>query len=281
MKKASSILKIFLYSVAALTLLTPLLFTISMFTAFDADVGYFSSAKILPYIQTALMTVSIIFFAAIMFFFPKKSLPREKQESSKLDTFASLFCGIVFLCGAAIKFFSTYNNTAAMSPSQKYLFIAITISGLIAAAHFIRDAIIPSGKAIGSKIISGIFVIGNLLLTIVLEHTDYMVPINAPRKTLLFLGFISASMFIVQEMRAKTNILLPRAYMFFGATTTLICGTMSVSGLIAHYAGVFKCDSFLVYYLIALAFAIYASSKTGTYIKNAEESFALEAEKED
>ena len=257
-----------MYSALGLSLLSAILFTVSMFIAFDSDIGYFSSTHILPSIQTALMIVSVLFFASIAFLIPKNDLPREGGSGTSLTSFASLFCGIVFIVGAAIKFLSTYQNTANMTPLQKYLFIAIIFSGLISAVYFIYEALTPDNSGVSSKIISGIFVIVNFLATIVFEHIDYYTPINAPRKVLLFLGFVSASMFMVQEFRRKAGILLPRAYVFFGSTTALICATMSISGLVAHYAGAFKCSSFLVYYLTGLALAIYASAKTFTYINS-------------
>ena len=265
MKESVNKLKVFLYSALGLSLLSAILFTISMFIAFDSDIGYFSSTHILPNIQTALMIVSVLFFASIAFLIPKNVLPRECGSGTSITSFASLFCGIVFIVGTAIKFLSTYQSTASMTPMQKYLFIAIIISGLIAAAYFIYEAFTPDNSGISSKVISGIFVIINFLTTIVFEHIDYYTPINAPRKVLLFLGFVSASMFMVQEFRRKTGIMLPRAYVFFGSTTALICATMSISGLVAHYAGAFKCSAFLVYYLIGLALAIYASAKIFTY----------------
>ena len=45
-------------------------------------------------------------------------------------------------------------------------------------------------------LVSAIFVIANLILTIIYEHLDYFVPINSPRKTLLFVSFVFAAMFI-------------------------------------------------------------------------------------
>ena len=270
MKESFNKLKVFFYSALGLSLLSAILFTISMFIAFDSDIGYFSSAHILPTIQAALIIVSVLFFASIAFIIPKNTLPREGGSGTSISVFASLFCGIVFIIGTAIKFLSTYQSTANMVPMQKYLFVAIIISGLISAAYFIYEAFTPDNSGISSKVISGIFVIVNFLATIVFEHIDYYTPINAPRKVLLFIGFASASMFMVQEFRRKTEILLPRAYIFFGSTTILVCAAMSISGLVAHYAGAFKCSSFLVYYLIGLALAIYASAKIFTYISSIE-----------
>ena len=270
MKKTTNKLKIFLYSVVGLTVLCAALFTISMFTAFDAEIGYFSNTKILPYIQTALMTVSVISLISVMFLFPKKSLPADKAPDTAWGMFASLFCGFVFLGGTAIKFFSTYKSVANLSQFQKYMFTVIILSGLIAAVYFIIDALTSSKKLLALKVITGIFVIINLLVSIIFEHIDHLVPINAPRKTLLFLGFISAAMFMVQEFRAKTDIILPKGYIFFGSATTLICASFSISGLVAHYAGAFKCSPFLVYYLTGLALAAYSSAKMFAYMKHVE-----------
>lgn len=143
-------------------------------------------------------------------------------------------------------------------------------TGVIAALHFIYDALAPQSKGLALKSVTAIFVIANLILTIVYEHLDYYVPINSPRKVLLFLSFIFAAMFIVQELRFKAGIAQPRAYFFFAASSMLLCGTMSVSHLIAHYAGVLKDSSFLMYYLIGLSIAFYSFTKLSAYVKYAE-----------
>lgn len=270
MKESVNKLKIFLYSMLGLTLLCTALFTVSMFVAFDADVGYFSNTSILPRIQNALVIVSIIFFASITFLIPKDSLPCQKPSNVVLTVFSSLFCGFVYISGMIITFLSTYNNAANMSSFQKYIFLIIVISGLIAAFHFIYDALAPEKSGLTLKTVSAVFVIINLLDIIIFEHVDYTVAINTPRKVLLFLSFISVAVFIVQELRFKVGIHQPRAYIFFGSVATLLCAIMSVSGLIAHYAGAFKDSSFLIYYLIGLAFAVYISTKLLSYMKYVE-----------
>ena len=264
MKDSVNKLKVFTLSALGLTLLCTLLFTISMFVSFDADVGYFAKSPI-TVIQKAIAAVSVIFFASIMFFIPKSTLPCDGFEGDRSTVFSSLLCGLVFIGGMIITFLSTYNSAANLSSTQRSLFMIITASGIIASIYFISDALTPYKKNVGIKVATAILVIVNLLCSVIFEHLDLFVPINAPRKTLLFLSFVSASVFIIQELRFKVGIYQPRAYVFAGSATALLCSVMSIPSLIAHYAGVFKDSSFLVYYLIGLALAIYTSARLISY----------------
>ena len=112
--------------------------------------------------------------------------------------------------------------------------------------------------------------ITGLLLIIIFEHLDYFVPINSVRKTMIFISFAAAIMFIAQDIRFKAGIGQPRAYFFFGTATMLLCGTTSISHLIAHYANVLTDSSFLMYYLVSFGLALYAFAKLLAYVKYAE-----------
>ncbi len=269
MKESANKLKVFVYSTLGLTLLCVVLFTLSMFLSFDADVGYFAKSPITG-IQNALVIVSVIFFVSILFLIPKGVLPCETPSGNRLNQFSSLFCGLVFIGGMIITFLSTYKSTSDLSSSQKNLFIVIVVSGLMASSYFIYDALSAEKKGLALKVAAAIFVIITLLFSVIFEHLDLFVPINAPRKTLLFLSFVSASVFIIQELRFKTGIGQPRAYVIFGSATTLLGAVMSIPSIIAHYAGVFKDSSFLVYYLIGLALAIYAAARLYSYMNHVD-----------
>lgn len=271
MKESVSKIKVFYFSSIILTVICIALFTLSMFIAFDTDVEYFRTDSPITHIQTMIAVIAVLFFASIAVFIPKCTLPEGAPSGVILTVFSSLVCGFIYISYTVLNYTSSY-NVAGMNDMSKYIFLAMMASGLIAALYFIYDALAPQSKGLAIKTISAIFVIANLILTIIYEHLDYFVPINSPRKTLLFVSFVFAAMFIVQELRFKAGIFQPRAYFFFAASTMLLCGTLSVSHLIAHYAGVLKDSSFLIYYLIALALAFYSFTKLSAYVKYAEYS---------
>lgn len=271
MKESVSKLKVFYFSSLILTAICIVLFTLSMFIAFDTDTEYFNARSPITHIQAVVAVISVLFFASAAFFIPKGTLPEGSPSGVVLTVFSSLVCGFIYISNTVLSYLSM-KNVAGMSDTAKYIFLAMMASGLIAALYFIYDALSSSKKGLALKVFSAIFVIANLILTIIYEHLDYFVPINSPRKVLLFLSFIFASMFIVQELRFKAGIGQPRAYFFFAASSMLLCGTMSVSHLVAHYAGVLKDSSFLIYYLIGLVFAFYSFTKLSAYVKYAEYS---------
>ena len=270
MKETSNKLRLFLYSTIGLAVICSILFTVSMFVAFDAEIGYFSSAHPLPYIQSALLILSVLLCTSVIFLFPKDSLTTPNQTNDRFVSFASLLCGFVFVGGILITFLSTNTNASTLTKLQKDIFMIIVLSGLIGSIYFIYDAIAPNSNGLTLKVLAAIFVIIYCLTSIIFEHVDLYVPINVPRKNLLFVCFVSFSLFMVQNLRFKTEMGQPRAFLLFSATTTILCTTFSISGLIAHYAGAFKDSSFLVYYLIALAAAIYSLANLLSYTKSAE-----------
>ena len=267
MKEFTGKIKVFFFAAIALTFLCAALFTVSMFTSFDAEIGYFRSDALLPHIQKALVTVSILFFASILIFVPKNVLPEKEPSNVVFTTFASLACGFLFII-STIVFYMLYRNDAGwMQPTIRYIFMAISISGMLASLYFIFSALTPNDRWLTVKTVAAVFVIANLLLIIVFEHLDYFTPINSVRKTMLFISFAIALMFIVQDVRFKAGIGQPRGYFFFGAATMLLCATTSIPHIIAHYAGVLKDSSFLMYHLISIGLALYAFAKLLAYVK--------------
>jgi hypothetical protein len=271
MKESVSKLKVFYFSSLILTAICVALFTLSMFIAFDTGTEYFNTKSPITHIQTLIAVISVLFFASTAFFIPKNTLPEGSPSGVILTVFSSLVCGFIYISNTVLSYTSV-QNVAGINNISKYIFLAMMASGLIAALYFIYSALAPDSKGLALKVFSAIFVIVNLILTIIYEHLDYFVPINSPRKVLLFLSFVFVSMFIVQELRFKAGIAQPRAYFFFAASSMLLCGTMSVSHLIAHYAGVLNDSSFLIYYLIGLALAFYSFTKLSAYVKYAEYS---------
>ena len=270
MKEFTGKIKVFFLAAVSLTLICVALFTVSMFTSLDADIGYFESTALLPHVQKAVAIVSVIFFASIVVFIPKKVLPASEPENVVFTTFSALACGFLFVISTII-FYLLYRYDAGwMQPTVRYIYTGIYISGLLAAVYFLLCGLSSSSKWLPLKIASAVFAVANLLLIIVFEHLDYFTPINSVRKTMLFIGFAIAIMFIAQDLRFKANIGQPRAYFFFGASTMLLCSAMSVPHIIAHYAGVLKDSSFLMYYLIALGLALYAFAKLRAYVKYTE-----------
>lgn len=270
MKETSNKLKIFLYSTIGLAVICSILFTVSMFVAFDAEIGYFSSTHPLSYIQSALLILSVLLCTSVLFLFPKDSITALNQANDRFVSFASLLCGFVFVAGMLITFLSTNANASTLTKLQKDIFLLIVLSGLVGSIYFIYDAITPNSNGLTLKVIAAIFVIIYCLTSIIFEHVDLYVPINVPRKNLLFVCFVSFSLFMVQKLRFKTEMGQPKAFLLFGATTTILCTTFSISGLVAHCAGAFKDSSFLMYYLIALAAAIYSLANLLSYTKSAE-----------
>lgn len=267
MKDSVNKLKTFFYAAIALTAICALLFTISMFTAFDAYPGYFRSDAFIPVIQTPLAIVSVALFALIGFVIPKGELSCSAPENSLPTTFASLICGFITLSGSIMTFYYHYRNAAGLTATSFKVFVAICICGVIASIFYFTDALVAKDKALPVKVFTAIFAIAFLLLIIIFEHLDFLVGINTPRKTLLFLSFISTSMFLVQELKFKVGIGQPRAYFFFGASAMLLLTTLSVSHIAAHYGNVLKDSSFLIYYLVGLALAFYCFSKLLSFVK--------------
>lgn len=266
MNQSSNKLKTYIYSLWGLTALSVLLFTISMFVSFDESTGYFNNS-FLTFVQKALVIVSVLLSASIMFVIPKDTLSTESIEESKITTFSSLFCGILYAAGTVMAFLSVVNNASKISETGKYIFFGIAITGLISAIYFIFDAIFPDKGFASLKVIPAIALIINLFLSIVYHHLDYFVGINTPRKTLLFVGFVAAAIFIVQELRFKVDEAQPRAYVLFGSCTVLLCSVMSIPCIIAHVAGAVKDGAFLPFYLMGLVLAVYSFAKLLVYVK--------------
>ena len=264
MKDAANKTRSFFYCTLVFTLICAILRTVSIFTAFDADVEYFRTDSLLPYLQNALMAVSVVFFGSVFFLIKKNTLPTELPENRTLSTFASLLCGFIYVISSAMLYVSA-SNTAGVSKVNVILNLAVVVTGLISAAYFICDALMAKSKGFTFKVISSMAIILNLLLSIVREHLDYTVAINTPNKTMIILCFVITALFIVQDVRFKVGTARPRFYLFTACTAALLCGSTSVSGIIGHYAKILNNSAYLVFYLLLLSFTVYIFTKIYTY----------------
>ena len=260
MKEYVNKLKLFFYASLSLSIICSILRTISIFTAFDTKVDYFFADALLPRIHLALMFISALFFILIFLLIPKNSLPVFCPFGSSMDSFASASCGFVYMISTAMLYIT-------MRQDMNILSYAIIISGIAAAIFFIIDAFTSPSGFITLKILLSMCVAANILLLIVREYMNYYLAINAPNKLLFFLSFAAFAVFIIQAIKFKVDAASPRFFVCSALFSGLLCSASAIPGMICHYGKVLNDSTFLIYYFINLAFALYSFTRLHSYIK--------------
>ena len=260
MKTATDKLKIYFYCTLVLSALCAILRSVSLLTAFDSKVGYFNSKLVMPHIHLALIIASVIFFASLFFFLKKAPLSKELPVFSHLNVFAGFMCGTTYISSIALLLLYQRGSVGIIH-------LVILASCAISVIYFFYDALCPAEKKSPYRVVLAIAAVVSLISIIIDENIDYTVPLNNPNKVIIFLTFISISLFLVQDMRFAVNRPLPRAYVFTALTSFLLCVSSSVPGIIGHYANILSGVDFLIYYMIALAYGIYIFARLSAYVK--------------
>ena len=151
MKKINTMKLYFIITVSVAFIVT-IMRTVSLLTAYDTAIGYYSSTAILPYIQKVTMICSAIFFLSYIFIEKKNTLPTHIPAASQFSTFASLLCGTVSISSAALLLMYQRGtmNTATL---------LILVGFSAATIYFFYDALCPSEKKSPFSVIPAIIAI--------------------------------------------------------------------------------------------------------------------------
>ena len=178
-------LKVYAYSIAALSVISLVLRAICLLFAFDENLHYFSYTSPLPAIANAILVLSLVWAASSFVFIPRGTLRPVLPELSTPSVFACALCGFIFLFfgGQATKQCVIY--TPAMSAvAVEFTLVEVENAEDVEKAEAILQGRIDSQIAGGAwypETIEGwennsrLAVNGNSLMLVVYEDADAIV----------------------------------------------------------------------------------------------------------
>lgn len=223
--------------------------TVALLTAFDQKVGYFSSTALITYLDRAFIITAIIFGTVAAIITPKGVLKSDPAPINVWSTFSSAALGFIFGIFGILFFILHYPNPSIL--------VMIASAGAVASSVcYIYEAIRPIKAAKG--IAGGLIAILTLVCVVFVENFDLYVALNSTEKILATLLFGIASLFILQNLKFRTESASPRFHLWCAYLTALLGAYFAVGGIIATSAGTLGNLKYLVYYLLSAGLSIYA-----------------------
>ena len=208
--------------------LAAVLMTVAFFTQFDApDANYFRRGAVLPVAAGIFAVLAALIGTVIAIQYPKRSLPADNLPIPG----AALPEAIGFLSCAAFLTISIVQNGFELLRLIPLILslIAMVYALLLTFGDISRDRIRNLAAPLGFvPIFTLIFLYAN-------HYFDRAVEMNAPEKTLLMLGLMTATVTFTGELRYLIGSANPRVYLML-LSWTVAAGALCIPALpAAHF----------------------------------------------
>ncbi|MBE6586175.1 MAG: hypothetical protein E7645_06590 [Ruminococcaceae bacterium] len=259
MKISSIAAKLCLITTAVLSLADVILRIISLFTCFDAEIGYFAPT-LLSSVLVALPIAAALLAIAFSLLIPKNTLPtvwpEPERDLSPVFPFALFASGGMWLLWAAVT-----ENTAGK------LTILAGILGLLSAFYYFILFTAPTSKTRKPTLVAvmGYAPILWGLVSTAETYTDQFTTMNSPIKLSLQFGFLGLMLMTTAELRFRLEKPAPRAAVCFHAIALFFCLSGGVSTLVAYTAGILDRSVHGAYAMVLLGGGIHAACRLTTY----------------
>lgn len=279
MQKLSGKLRIYYFSVMALSLVAAVLCCVALFTSYDGEKGYFD-ASLTVSLMKAVAVVATIFCFTPLFLLPKGEL--DGISPATIPTFIpSVYMALVSMAISVILFvsiggidigvFTVFIRSFQSSVPALILFAFAGIMCLGSATYFILNffAAGASRKQNEMQALAGYAVLFASCCLIALSYFDRSVSMNAPGKLFFNLSTILFMLFMLCELRTLLECPKPRLYLVSGALTMVFSAVSSLPWLIAFAFGKAKgpiYPTYLIYFLFTFGIFAYTAVRLGVFV---------------
>ena len=229
-------LKIYAYSLFALTGIAVILRVCTLLLAYETDAGYFAVNTPLPAMSNALLILSLLWAFSMLIFMPRGLLADTLPDFSGCSVFASALCGFCFIFYAVIAFLGAYRGTITFHPDtflrDRILHYLICAAALLAGLYFLA-ALKPALRANHLRILLGFFVPLWALFSLARCYFDLAHAMNNPIKVMLQMAMIGIMLFFLQELRVLMGQAQPRFGLVCSFTALLLAGVGGTACLIS------------------------------------------------
>ena len=244
----------YLLGAALLAFFTALLRTLALTLSFDRASGYFTSGA-LPLLYRIIAILSLVAIVTIPPIFLRGKISPTRASLSRIGTCGALLTSLLlfmnFIVGCTIR-------STILSP---LLWLMGLLSLLLSTVYFLlQTPRLAAGTS--THAILGSFAILALACLIAFTYFDITTPMNAPRKMDLHMALLAVILYLLYELRAKTDISHPTALSVFGGLAFFLTVSVGLSDIIAYLIGVFGNPLYLVQDLLLLTLAVYIGARS-------------------
>lgn len=272
MNKTVKILKNYSVLFAALTVLGIVLRSISLFSFYDSDIGYYKTEAVLPDIFHLLSVAVLPAALSAVFLLPKKDVySYPKLEGNK----ALVSSGAIF-CMASVAAYIVYSLVSLTTPSyaiigsaaqNKMGEIVPVLALVFGVISIIYLCLVLLGKTRDDKhVYFGYTVILFVLMVLAKSYFDFYTTMNSPNKLLTQITLMAVMVYMLYELRLSLDNAAPRGYVCMALASLYFTAVCSVPGIIAFFAGRLDKTEYLLCDFLALGFAVYIGTRLAAYI---------------
>ncbi len=239
-EKSARFFKIFRIVILCATGISTVLRSLSLLLFYDADIGYYQRESVLPTIFTVLLALFALFVIVSCIMFGKNSPSPEKYTvSSRCSAvFVALSFAAVAISSAVSLFSSTeYFMIYPSSPLLHVVTALTVIAPIVACAYFVIYALKKLSPSL--SLVSGIFALIYMTITLANSYFDIYVQMNAPEKLSTHLCCICAMLVIINEMRVICEVEKKAFYLFSVSFSAIALNACALPTIIASFSGVF------------------------------------------
>lgn len=233
------------------SLISLVLRTVALFTAFDSHIGYFDTTAAITFFDRSFFAIAI-FFGIVASFLTQKSSVLITSPSNLWSIFASLILGFIWMVSALLIFIIGGGKISTFG----YISLA---SAVCSAIYYIYEGFRPIKALNNGRTLAALVPTIALISMIFIENFDFTVALNNPDKQLMMFAFILAALFIIQKLKLSTEAPSNRLYICSAYLTVFISLYFAIPGIIGNLAHVTDDPKYLVYYLLSLGIAIYSA----------------------
>lgn len=276
--------KIWFKTILCLAPLAAILRTLTYFTSFDVEIGYFNESFFVTLVNW-LIVISCAFVLCGFFFIAKDAdLSHKIDNSANSIFFSATFAGFIMLADFAYKLFTVIGEgrfsyyKMIFSPSfrndNSYMLRAVAvieIMGVISAVlsavcFFVRSSKTPKAKLSAWL---GFFPIIRALVGVAQMYFDMTVQMNHPSKLMLQFALIAVMFYFLCEEReyVSPEHARPRRFFISGCLAYFLAFVGGVSEIIGFFTGKLSEGDFCVEAFFCFVLSFYVLARTNSFVR--------------
>lgn len=237
----------------AVALILAVLHALALCLSFDADIGYFRAAAVLPRVLYVAESLGALAAFCPLLLIKRDALPKTQPALSLPALSGAGICGLLslVLCGVL------FSRVATLSPVP-VVFAALLL--LLGSGYFFLHFWEGSKKST-APVWCGYALILAALLLLCVTYFDRYTPMNAPHKVAIHLSLLGVMLYVLYELRFLLSRAQPRGYAVVAALSFLSTAVSGFSGVVGFFAGAYNDLLYLMTDLFSLAFAFYVGAR--------------------
>ena len=277
-------IKTWFKTILCLAPLAAVLRTLSYFTSFDAEIGYFNESFFVTLVNWLLIVTSAFAIAGFIFISKEADLSAKIDNSANSIYFSATFAGFIMLADFAYKIFTLIGEgklsyykmifSSAFRSDNAYMLrvgAVVEIMGVLAALLTAACFFVRSAKSPKTKLSAwlGFFPIVRALVGVAQMYFDMTVQMNHPSKLMLQFALISVMFYFLCEEReyVSPEHARPRRFFIAGCLAYFLSFVGGFSEVIGFFTGKLSEGSFCIEAFFCFVISFYILARTNSFVR--------------